>query len=379
MCRSSTTRRGTVVGPPHGARALPLVALGLVTLFAPETGAASTFDHASVARKALERHIRPGYGRFADAAVELRQRIRDLCARPSEAGLARADAAFRTTVLAWGRVEHLRFGPVTERNRHERIAFWPDPKGIGRRQVARVLKRGDATVLDATSLAAKSVALQGLTAMEQVLHGRGADALASPDGRGDFRCRYAASIAHNLETIGRELVSEWSASGSFTRHWLAPGPDNPVFLDPTEVTRDLVRAYLEGLRTVGEYRIAGPLGLGSAKRRKKRAAFARSGLALPLILANVAGILDLYVAGGLADEIARGDPGLARSVRGELERVLEIGRSLDAADGRPLTDPAVTEKLILMGFPLKNAREVAGEVLAEAANTPIRFTDSDAN
>ena len=145
------------------------------------------------------------------------------------------------------------------------------------------------------------------------------------------------------------------------------------------MTRELARAYIEGLQRVRDHRIAGPLGLRRDVRRKTKAGFARSGLALDLVAANVVAIHDLFVEGGLADQLARSDPALVRSIRGELERVLEIGRSLVASGGRRLDDPEVIDKLILMGFPLKNARETAGALLAEAAGLAIRFTDSDAD
>ena len=101
--------------------------------------------------------------------------------------------AFRPTTDAWSYAEIIRFGPITEQNRLERMLFWPDRKGIGLKQVQATLAAKDATAADPAQLPAKSVAMQGLGALEFVLFGTGAEALATA---GDpYRCRYGAAIA----------------------------------------------------------------------------------------------------------------------------------------------------------------------------------------
>ena len=68
-----------------------------------------------------------------------------------------------------------------------------------------MLKNRDASVTEPDPLAEKSVALQGLPALEYLLYGDGADALAQSGEAGAFRCSFAASIATNVDRIARDV------------------------------------------------------------------------------------------------------------------------------------------------------------------------------
>ena len=110
---------------------------------------------------------------------------------------------------AWSLVEPIRFGPVAEQHRYERIFYWPDPKGLGARQVREALGKEDATVTEAASLSAKSVALQGLPALEYLLYGDDAGTLAKGGGEATFRCRFAETIAGNVAGMAKDIAAGW--------------------------------------------------------------------------------------------------------------------------------------------------------------------------
>ncbi|HOV04305.1 MAG TPA: imelysin family protein, partial [Kaistiaceae bacterium] len=128
----------------------------------------------------IEDFVVPRYARLAEAAVAGEAALAGLCDAPSEETLASARAAFADLVLAHAAVEIVRFGPVLADNRLERLYFWPDRKGLGLRQVERTIAAGETPTV--AELRARSVALQGLGALEFVLFGDGAAALAGTDG-----------------------------------------------------------------------------------------------------------------------------------------------------------------------------------------------------
>ena len=134
-------------------------------------GAAAAFDHDGFIRQTIKQHIVPGFVVLDDSAGVLEDAVQAYCAAPAGDQRQAVDAAFRITVLAWAGVEHLRFGPLLRRDRDQRLAFWPDPKGIGVRQLGEVMAARDASVLDQQNLEIKSVALQGLTSLEYLLYG----------------------------------------------------------------------------------------------------------------------------------------------------------------------------------------------------------------
>ncbi|MEX1060566.1 MAG: imelysin family protein, partial [Methyloceanibacter sp.] len=191
--------------------------MAAVMLCAGALSAHAEADHAAIARGSLTEVIRPGYAALADATGALKGKVENLCTEPSTAALDEAKDAFAATVAAWSKVEILRFGPVTQDHRYERLFFWPDPKGLGLRQLQDVLAKQDETVTEPDALAGKSVALQGLPALEYLLYGDGAETLAMSGDSGAFRCGFALSVATNIDRIARNVVEGWREGAAYEK------------------------------------------------------------------------------------------------------------------------------------------------------------------
>ena len=335
------------------------------------------YDHEGLAKQVLEKHIRPGYRRLAEAMDTLAARVDYLCEAPGRTRLDFARDAFKDAALAWAAVEHIRFGPVTEANRYERMAFWPDPKGIGRKQVARLLRQRDKSTLDVTTLSQKSVALQGLTALEIVLFGKAGSALARAAPDEDFRCRYGLAIARNLQRISREVRGGWAPSGGFVRTWLTPGAGNPVYRKRSEVTLEIVKAYSYGLELIREVKLTGPLGMRDPDQRPSRPQYALSGFAIPVIGASLNAVTDLFHKGGLAERLAVYFPDMAELIDTELGTVAALAGEITNAGANAFEDEETRDALISMGFPLKNARLTGSDALTAAAGLGIGFNAGD--
>src|SRR5690606_16200230 len=155
------------------------------------------------------------------------------CGEP-QADFDDAAAAFQHLVAAWSGIEFLRFGPLVEANRFERIYFWPDPRGITTRQVQGVLAKPSSEMPDAQALAKHRVALQGLPALEYVLDRDKGRLTEKGGGDRDAACAYATAVAGNLEHVGGELLQLWDADGEFARWFSTPSPDNPLYRNPQE-------------------------------------------------------------------------------------------------------------------------------------------------
>ena len=97
---------------------------------------------------AVEGYIRPAYGEFAQAAETLHVRVNALCSAPSSDALNAARAGFGNAVLAWAGIELVRFGPIVDDNRLERVFYWPDRRSIGLKQVQGILAAEDASAKD---------------------------------------------------------------------------------------------------------------------------------------------------------------------------------------------------------------------------------------
>jgi predicted lipoprotein len=361
---------------------LALAALWLALAGPVQAEGDPEFDHAGLARRALERHIRPGYQRFAMAAGELDGAMRPYCEQPTPASRKRVEAAFDAVVTAWGRVEHLAFGPVTTGEQLDRIMFWPDRRGTGARQLANALRTRDPTLLDAAKLAEKSAALQGLPALDTLLFGTASDTENEPEAS-RHRCGFATAVAANLARMAQVIAGAWAGADGFSQSWLSPGPGNPHFLKPSETTLALAGALDRGLEKVREQRLGGPLGL-NAQRRKLPAVLAKSGRTMLLVAANIEGLRDLYVEGGMQQAFAAtagADPasntaGLAGLVASELKRAGSGAAALVGIPS-PFEAPVDAQRVIALGFPLKNARVTAATLLTASTGLSLGFNASD--
>ena len=107
----------------------------------------------------------------------------------------------------------------------------------------------------------------------------------------------------------RAVDAAWTAPDGYARLMLNPGADNAVYLEPREVTQELVMSYAtgSGRRAQSEDRRDRLAWSQAANRRAP--AFAASGLDRAVITANLEGIRDLFKASGLAAEISAGRQG----------------------------------------------------------------------
>jgi predicted lipoprotein len=341
----------------------------------------TAFDHARLARQSLDGYIRPGYRRFADATRALDEAISAHCGRSESGGRRKIDGAFDAVVTAWGRIEFITFGPVTVEQRLERIMFWPDRRGIGARQVAAALRNRSPDVLDVDHLSKKSVAMQGLPALETVLFG-GAAGKKADDQALRFRCGFAKAIAANLANMAQSIEKDWSSPDGFAQSWLTPGHDNPNFIKPSETTLAIAKAFDQGLEKVRDQRLAGPLGL-TAQQRKIAPALGKSGRSMRLIGANIAGLRELYVQGGMEQALIDANShdrenatALAKLVSKELVTAGQTATELMSVKA-PFQSRASQQRIIALGFPLKNARTTAAGLLDAVTDLPMGFNASD--
>ena len=213
-------------------RTLAMFLLCASSVCASASAAHAETDHAAIARAALNEVIRPGYAALAEETAALGEKVGALCEAPSSASLEAGRKAFAAAVAAWSKVEILRFGPIVADHRYERLFFWPDPKGLGDRQIRDALAMRDESVTKPDALSGKSVALQGLPALEYLLYGDGAETLAAPSSDGAFRCAFARAVAANSDAIAKSVAEEWREGSLYEKSFLAPGADTTPYRAP---------------------------------------------------------------------------------------------------------------------------------------------------
>jgi predicted lipoprotein len=359
---------------PNARACILAVALLMSGLAQP----AAAFDDAALARQAYAGIILPGYARLDDAARAFVGKTEALCKAPSQAALDGARAAARATLLAWGRIEPLRFGPVMQKQRFDRLLFHPDQHRIVAKQTAKLLAKRDDADIEAGKLAGASVAVQGFGAVDAALYGHGSDTLAGGAGEASFRCRYVHALAVDIAQIAAETHAEWG--GDYGRTWLAPGAGNKTYLSPKETTQALYRAYATEIEVLRGQRLAPTL---NGAVNGAAPLLPHSGLSLPFILAAVEGERDILGPSGFgAADLASTDTersaiAILGSVVTDLGFALRSGEAAVAMAPNPLADDKARARLAPMLLALKNAEETGRAALGDLTGQSLGFNSLD--
>lgn len=357
-----------------GLRGIACAVAAMVATSAP----AAAFDDAALARRAYDKIILPDYAAFAADARRLAGEADALCRSPSPEALAATRVAARSTLLAFGRVEPLRFGPITQKQRLDRLLFHPDAHGIVGKQTAKLLAKHEDADIEPQKLAGASVAVQGFGALDAALYGHGSEELAGTAPDAQFRCRYVKALALGIAQIAEDTRAEWA--GDYGRTWLNPGQDNKTFLSPKETTQALYRAYVTQLEVLRLQRLAP---LSGPDARPTGPLLPHSGLALPLTLSGVEGVRDLlggegFAAPGLAStDKERAAVAMLGSVITDLGFAIRAGEAAAAMSANPFADPKARARLTPMLLALKNAEEIGRAALGELTGLTLGFNSLD--
>lgn len=313
-----------------------LLALGATLAPLPAAAGLDAGKARAVLARAVDEGIRPGYRAFRADAVAMAEAMKTLCAAPSADHRAKADKAFAALVAGWGRVEIVRLGPALEKNRFERVLFYPDRKGLGLKQTQAILKAEDPAAL--TSLSGKSVAVQGLGALDYVLAGSGAEALLS--GKDSYRCRFGAAIADNIADIAGELDAAWAAPGGIADNIRNPGPDNPLYRTEAEAMTALLGIFVHGAETVRDQRIEPILRGAEAEMRPRAALFWRSRNTWTAVTANLDGLHTLWTKAGMASLLPEDAGSVSSSITFVMKSMRALAARLEPDMERLAADPA---------------------------------------
>ena len=318
------------------------------------------------------------YGHLVGSAEALEERFGALCAAPDAVGLQAVRKAAAEVVRDFSMVELVRFGPARENNRFERLFFWPDRRGRGLRQVQQVLHQQDETALTVDSLRDKSVAVQGLLALDFILNGDGAAVLGeAPAG---FRCGYGDAVAGAILRAATNIRDGWMGPDGFAALMENAGPDNPIYHDRGEVAQAWLQAAREQLQVVRELKLEAVIGETPAEAHPKRLPFWRSGLGFATAAANVEGVLELFRDGRLDALLTEEDARLAGELRFELEHALDAIRDAVAdgpGDADVAGDPDRHGALRYALSPLGGAVHILGERYPAALGLVAGFNALD--
>lgn len=244
----------------------------------------------AMVQSVLDKNVMPHIQALKESANALPQAVGGLCAGDKPAAHDAFVGAFRRVAEAYASVDFLRFGPMLEGGRRERLFYWPDPRGFLARQLRLVLLNKDQAVLQPGMLAKQSVAVQGLPALEVLATDKNA-----PLGPGEparYRCELAHAIAVNVATVAGEIADGWERPGGWKDKMLKPGPDNDTYKNADEPASEFVKALLTGLSLTGDLQMKPQFD----KKIRLTPPLSKLGLQKAYYAANVNSLKQLYDA-----------------------------------------------------------------------------------
>ena len=239
----------------------------------------------------IKAYIQPATGAFAETSANLPDAVRAVCANADEASVEGFRTAFSDTVRDFSHVHFLRFGPLIDNDRLSRLAFLPDPRGITQRQIRKLLASEDKDALSAATLKDKSVAVQGLTALELLAFDKdSAVRLGQADDGKDFSCGYALAISENLAAMASEIATGWQDPDGYSEVLLTAEGGNERFHTSKEALESVFNALVTGLIIARDQDVLPALGTGKDKARATRFPFSRSGNSVVYLNGELLGI-----------------------------------------------------------------------------------------
>jgi uncharacterized protein len=238
--------------PFRNALALLCAGLGIALNITPV--ASAELDPYAVVQRVLAKHVIPEVSAFADATSPLPNKAENVCKTGDEAAREELEGQLRKAIYAYARVDFLRFGPMQRNGMREKLSFWPDPRGIMRRQLRQFLSSKGAETATTELMLKQSAALQGLPALEALVFDQ-TDGTLGPDPSQTKRCTVAMAVAGAIATNANTVKEQWLKEGGWKDKMLRPGSDNDTYKEPSESASELVKALLVGFQLTSDVQV----------------------------------------------------------------------------------------------------------------------------
>jgi predicted lipoprotein len=333
---------------------LLLVLLSLIAFVLP----AQAED--DVLKRVTEGFILPHYHAFAAGNDAQEKAWASFCAKPDDAGFDAVRAAYLKSADAWSAVEIIRYGPVAESYRLERISHWPERKNAVSKALSQLLAGEGTADLTPEEFVKNSVAGQGLPALERLLfdgeNPKSLFLISSPAAQ--RRCAVATAIAANLARMGHEIEAGWPA--------LAAQFDDEEFAK--EAKTRLATDFIAHFEFIRDAKLRPIFGKEPALARPQLAEGWRSKRTKQALIIN------LDAAKAMAAIILQGFDAYTPSM---IDTAKSLAEELDPDFGALAQSPKTRPGLFLVLDAVTAARDKANDELPAALDVTVGFNSLD--
>src|SRR5262245_46741321 len=158
----------------------------------------------------VERFIVPHYQALSLTADAQEKAWAEFCAKPDDIGFQALQQSYFATADSWSQIEFLRYGPISDEFRAERLSYWPERKNATQKALAQLLEKNGVADLAPELFVKSSVAVQGLPALERLLFDDKAQVEMLDGLRKERRCAVGQAIAWNIVMIAHDVRLGWT-------------------------------------------------------------------------------------------------------------------------------------------------------------------------
>lgn len=334
------------------------LAMILVSLVFQSTAIADDKQSAVIVDQAINKVFKPAAIKLEKHTADLQKALLNDCR--GEATLS----AFKSTVEIFSEMEYYRLGVINQHNRAERLFFWPDRKATGQKQMRRLLKDPKRDMLDAEALSKKSVALQGLPALERILYG-------VVDDGAEKDCKVALAITANMHNIAGQIKNDWLAKDGIAMQ-LSEGTKQSLYRNSTEAMAAILTLSENALIAVSDKKLGLILrGLEQLESIPKSAPFWRSDMTLRHLGGNLSAIEHLLIDSGFA-KVAGVESPLKFEFRTANSMLDAAAAAFKIGDIETMSNRLLAVQLIIDGL-----RTMLLETISPALGVVTGFNSSD--
>lgn len=263
-----------------------------------DTPSASDRDWLQSNTKAVNETIIKPYHQLAHRTKKLNHAVSQLCsAIEPKKDKDNAQLAFRSMFQQWARVQFVAIGPMAYLQRTERFQYWPDKHAVASRQLRRLLQqetnkhRNNQPLLTLAQLQKKSVAVQGIPALERLLFN-------TKDSFNEVECHLAKIISQNLHIIAQENIDAWiQAPTLFVNEMIHIERGFGVYASNKQVANLLFNMLSTQLLVIDQLKLQRALPKEGKPSKPTRLEAWKSQLSLSLIQENIYSLQQLYQHG----------------------------------------------------------------------------------
>jgi hypothetical protein len=345
-----------------------LLSLFVAAALTMAVSAAEPPSHLVMVQTAIDKHIIPHIDALKTAAEALPPAVENVCKSGSPEARQELDKKFADAVVAYAAIDFLRFGPMLEKGRREQISLWPDPRGFVARQLRMILVNKDEKIAEPGMLAKQSAAVQGLPALEALMHDK--DIPLGPTEPAHFRCIVAKAIAQNIVRLTNEVADGWEKPGGWKDKMLNPGPDNDTYKSASESAVEIVKALLVGMSLTADLQLKPQVD----PKIKLTPPYQKSGLQTQFYSASITSLHELYNTLQLEDYLK---PDMAW-MKGWSQGTWRTIESIDGAGGHaPHAQRKDTPTTREVFDRMNGLRNIVANRLSTAAGLTVGFNELD--